>query len=95
MKFKGSKNARIYCKEIKQKNNTSELLPKKKNQKNQQKITRKNIAETLRIEESAVQKNLKAKLKKEGSELSEKTGQLKLQTLPGIPYFVQLSRQKA
>jgi len=58
-------------------------------------ITRKNIAETLRIEESAVQKNLKAKHKKERSELSEKTGQLKLQTLPGIPYFVQLSQQKA
>ena len=40
MKFKGSKNTRIYCKEVKQKNKTliiitSELLPKKKNQKNQ------------------------------------------------------------
>jgi len=40
MKFKGSKNTRIYCKEMKQKNKTliivtSELLPKKKNQKNQ------------------------------------------------------------
>jgi hypothetical protein len=42
MKFKGKENARIYCKEVKQKNKTlivvtSELLPKKKNQKNQQK----------------------------------------------------------
>ena len=41
MKFKGHKNTRIYCKEVKQKNKTlvivtSELLPKKKNQKNQQ-----------------------------------------------------------
>jgi len=42
MKFKGRENARIYCKEVKQKNKTlivitSELLPKKKNQKNLQK----------------------------------------------------------
>jgi len=42
MKFKGRQNARIYCKEVKQKNKTliivtSELLPKKKNQRNQQK----------------------------------------------------------
>ena len=42
MKFKGSVNARIYCKEVKQKNKTlviitSELLENKKNQKNQHK----------------------------------------------------------
>lgn len=42
MKFKGSQNARIYCKEVKQKDKTliivtSELLPKKKNQKNKEK----------------------------------------------------------
>lgn len=42
MKFKGSKNTRIYCKEVKQKDKTliivtSELLPKKKNQKNKEK----------------------------------------------------------
>lgn len=42
MKFKGSKNTRIYCKEVKQKDKTliivsSELLPMKKNQKNKQK----------------------------------------------------------
>lgn len=42
MKFKGSQNTRIYCKEVKQKDKTlvvvtSELLPKKKNQKNKEK----------------------------------------------------------
>lgn len=42
MKFKGKQNARIYCKEIKQKDKSlviisSELLPKKKNQKNKEK----------------------------------------------------------
>jgi hypothetical protein len=42
MKFKGNKNTRIYCKEVKQKDKTliivtSELLPMKKNQKNKQK----------------------------------------------------------
>lgn len=42
MKFKGYLNTRIYCQEVKRKNKTlvivtSELLPKKKNQKNQQK----------------------------------------------------------
>ena len=42
MKFKGSVNARIYCKEVKQRNKTlviitSELLENKKNQKNQHK----------------------------------------------------------
>ncbi len=42
MKFKGTRNTRIYCQEIKQKNKTlvvvtSELLPKKKNQKNREK----------------------------------------------------------
>lgn len=42
MKFKGNQNPRIYCQEVKQKNKTlvvvtSELLPKKKNQKNKEK----------------------------------------------------------
>lgn len=42
MKFKGSINARIYCKEVKQKDKTlviitSELLENKKNQKNKHK----------------------------------------------------------
>ena len=42
MKFKGSMNTRIYCKEVKQKDKTliivtSELLPNKKNQKNKEK----------------------------------------------------------
>ena len=42
IKFKGNQNARIYCKEQKQKDKTlviitSELLKSKKNQKNQQK----------------------------------------------------------
>jgi hypothetical protein len=42
MKFKGSINARIYCKEVKQNNKTlviitSELLENKKNQKNKHK----------------------------------------------------------
>lgn len=42
MKFKGKQNPRIYCQEVKQKNKTlvvvtSELLPKKKNQKNKEK----------------------------------------------------------
>jgi hypothetical protein len=42
MKFKGSQNTRIYCKEVKQKDKTlvvvtSELLPKKKKQKNKEK----------------------------------------------------------
>lgn len=42
MKFKGKQNARIYCQEVKRKDKTlvivtSELLPKKKNQKNKEK----------------------------------------------------------
>lgn len=42
MKFKSKQNTRIYCQEVKQKNKTlvivtSELLPKKKNQKNKEK----------------------------------------------------------
>ena len=44
MKFKSKQNARIYCQEVKQKDKTlvivtSELLPKKKNQKNKEKET--------------------------------------------------------
>jgi hypothetical protein len=50
MKFKGKQNTRIYCQEIKQKNKTlvvvtSELLPKKKNQKNKEK--EKNLIEKV------------------------------------------------
>lgn len=42
MKFRSKQNARIYCQEVKQKDKTfviiaSELLPKKKNQKNKEK----------------------------------------------------------
>lgn len=42
MKFKGKQNTRIYCQEVKQKDKTlvvitSELLPRKKNQKNKEK----------------------------------------------------------
>jgi len=50
MKFKGRQNTRIYCQEVKQGNKTliivaSELLPKKKNQKNKEK--EKNLIEKV------------------------------------------------
>jgi len=59
MKFKGRKNTRIYCTEVKQKNKTlvivtSELLPKKKNQKNKQK--EKSIIEKVASYEYKIEK---------------------------------------
>lgn len=59
MKFKGRKNTRIYCTEVKQENKTlvivtSELLPKKKNQKNKQK--EKSIIEKVASYEYKIEK---------------------------------------